>query len=423
MNFKKYRLAKPNDCEQNFIQLYDGRTPDKNLALFCGTSSEPQKSDSNMTHVRLFTHRDAFNGTDFQLHYTSFSEINASAGKKQCDPRTEFNCGDQTCIDVLLKCDGEFDCKYRYDEEATLCTRELGTGTVLTSEHMIIILVVFFSLVAAMCASISISCYNKIRDRRMREREYKERRSKEASVEVTLSSVPPPRPAQRAERMADDESSDGGGCYVPEVDMSVFSNNKQQQRPNGGDTIPKSKLRQQPHAQHYPYISESFESLASDVIVPPAPPPVPSHMRPRRDPSPPPPSYRIVAGKVVAANPVAKSIEAEPLMSSSRASTLDHNNSRNEVDPKSSWLRGPLESGAPSRTPYEPASRYKGGMSSRVTPAGPSTGGARGPLGSAYKVQGPRPYQPTPVGDASDSSRAHSVASTLSAPDALLGKR
>lgn len=67
----------------------------------------------------------------------------------------------------------------------------------------------------------------------------------------------------------------------------------------GGDTIPKTKLRQQAHAQHYPYISESFESLASDVIVPPAPPPVPSHMRPRRDPSPPPPSYRIVAGKVV----------------------------------------------------------------------------------------------------------------------------
>lgn len=181
-------------------------------------------------------------------------------------------------------------------------------------------------------------------------------------------------------------------------------------------------MRQQPQ-QHYPYISESFESLASDVIVPPAPPPVPLHMRtPRRDPSPPPPSYRIVAGKVVA-NPAKNEPPTNPL-SASRTSTLEHNNSRvrpgpEQVDPKSSWLRGPLESGAP---PPPSAARPKYGAS-RMTP----DGGPRGPL-AALKDRptafGPRPYQAvTPVGDASDSSRAHSVASTLSAPDALLGKR
>lgn len=40
-----------------------------------------------------------------------------------CDLKTEFNCGDQTCVDISLKCDGEFDCKYRYDEETTICAR------------------------------------------------------------------------------------------------------------------------------------------------------------------------------------------------------------------------------------------------------------------------------------------------------------
>ncbi|GFT19420.1 hypothetical protein TNCV_2533321 [Trichonephila clavipes] len=43
---------------------------------------------------------------------------------EQCDPKLEFNCGDQTCIDISLKCDGEYDCKYRYDEEPSLCARE-----------------------------------------------------------------------------------------------------------------------------------------------------------------------------------------------------------------------------------------------------------------------------------------------------------
>ncbi|KFM74696.1 Neuropilin and tolloid-like protein 2, partial [Stegodyphus mimosarum] len=76
MNFISYKLHRPNDCDQNFIQIFDGgRTPDKECIKFCGTTAEPQKTSTNMSYVRLFTHKDAFNDTDFTLHYTAFRPI------------------------------------------------------------------------------------------------------------------------------------------------------------------------------------------------------------------------------------------------------------------------------------------------------------------------------------------------------------
>lgn len=224
--------------------------------------------------------------------------------------------------------------------------------------------------------------------------------------------------------------------------------------------------------------------------MPPAPPPVPPHLKERRDPSPPPPTYRIVGGKVIA-NPTKNEPER---VQESRASTIDSKESgygrwpppdsrpasakpapvgynrpaektdtsirtldrepTGPMDLKSNFLRGPLEAGAPrstySRSPEIGLPKFG---TAKVTPDGP-----RGPLAgkipesergvplSTFR----RPYEPSPYPggyrppatrsylsrnadsslktqppvDASDkdSSRAHSVASTLSAPD-VIGKR
>lgn len=225
------------------------------------------------------------------------------------------------------------------------------------------------------------------------------------------------------------------------------------------------------------------------MVVPPAPPPVPPHLKERRDLSPPPPSYRIVGGKVIA-NPAKN--DPERALLESRASTIDskegygrwppqdsrpgsakpgpggYNRPSEKLDSsirtldreptgpadlKSSFLRGPLEAGAPRSTYSKSPSEIglpKFGMA-RVTPdgargplAGKTPAGDKGlPLATFRKPYEPNPYpggyrppvtRNYPVrttetdtlkaADASDkdSSRAHSVASTLSAPD-VIGKR
>lgn len=97
----------------------------------------------------------------------------------------------------------------------------MTASRMLTSEHMITILCVFFALVAAMCASIVVTCRNKIRDRRRKKREYKlARRSKEVSVEVlgleaALAAQAAEIGAARGRKPGWDV--DDGNCYVPEV--------------------------------------------------------------------------------------------------------------------------------------------------------------------------------------------------------------
>ncbi|KAH9362519.1 hypothetical protein HPB48_015567 [Haemaphysalis longicornis] len=64
------------------------------------------------------------------LHF--FSRVIATGQKLQayvlllsraesCDLEREFSCDDGWCIDVKLKCNGQFNCKYRYDEESSIC--------------------------------------------------------------------------------------------------------------------------------------------------------------------------------------------------------------------------------------------------------------------------------------------------------------
>ncbi|GFR00440.1 neuropilin and tolloid-like protein 1 [Trichonephila clavata] len=76
LNFKEFGLDRPNDCDQNFLQIFpDSRTPSEQVIQFCGTTAEPQRSTANISYVRLFTQRDAYNKTDFKIHFTSFREI------------------------------------------------------------------------------------------------------------------------------------------------------------------------------------------------------------------------------------------------------------------------------------------------------------------------------------------------------------
>ncbi|GBO42332.1 hypothetical protein AVEN_4297-1 [Araneus ventricosus] len=116
VNFQKYELKQPNNCDVNFIDVYEETlSDDTRMAQFCGTATEPQKSDGNLVYVRYFAVGDAIRDGKFEIVYTAFRESD------KCIP-TEFSCDDGTCIDKSLKCNKMYNCKYRYDEDPALCT-------------------------------------------------------------------------------------------------------------------------------------------------------------------------------------------------------------------------------------------------------------------------------------------------------------
>lgn len=54
VNFNNYLLARPNNCSANYIDIYENiLSEEKRKARFCGTATEPQKSDGNIINVRF----------------------------------------------------------------------------------------------------------------------------------------------------------------------------------------------------------------------------------------------------------------------------------------------------------------------------------------------------------------------------------
>lgn len=84
---------------------------------FCGVVAEPYESKSNILHVRFFATAAGIN-SDFTLFYTAFTKKKPSDGKNSsltCGEK-EFDCDDDTCIDISLVCDEQFNCKFKKDE-------------------------------------------------------------------------------------------------------------------------------------------------------------------------------------------------------------------------------------------------------------------------------------------------------------------
>ncbi|XP_067125690.1 neuropilin and tolloid-like protein 2 isoform X1 [Centruroides vittatus] len=246
IKFHHFSLPEPNHCDINMFEIYNESLSSSGMqGKFCGTKADSKTIDRNVAYVRFFglpwkyLKQSKKKGVEFfSLVYTAQRPVHSNG--KTCDPSLEFDCGDGFCIDSSLVCNGITNCKYKYDEEN--CEVGLSLASVLSSQQMISILIVFSIMILGMCISLSISCYTKVKQRQEKEREYRERRSKEASVECNLESgnergvdhvqnteIGSRRKAAKWLQDVDEEN----GCYVPEVDLSVF-----RKQPNGGDTIP-----------------------------------------------------------------------------------------------------------------------------------------------------------------------------------------
>ncbi|XP_074599408.1 tolloid-like protein 2 isoform X2 [Brevipalpus obovatus] len=318
-NFTKYKLAKPNECEENRIYLYYDSLERMPVMKYCGTAAESKEAESSLAFIRLFIQHTSVNIT-FEF-VVSFTAVRRITPPEQCTP-DEFYCEDSTCIDSSLKCDGEANCRLRYDENKSECEEADDAFTSFDSNHMIIILILFFCLVIGMCASIVVSCWGKIKERRQREMEYKLRRSNEPSIEcdldhaITMTGIGPPLRYEYGSRGEDsvvgknfvksstnlmmDPSSqeeDENGCYVPDMNFGVY-----RKQPNGGPSLLHDKYspdlghhpncsldhaisnecpfyRQHPLHQQHSHDTDNNRSGSESPIPPPPPPPAMSHLR------------------------------------------------------------------------------------------------------------------------------------------------
>ncbi|KAM7348824.1 neuropilin and tolloid-like isoform 2-T5 [Cochliomyia hominivorax] len=151
VKFVDFKLAKPNDCESNFLDIFPEQTVmPLRVKNFCGSAGEGITSESNILHVRFYAEQSAITSS-FSILYTAFRE----RGSSSC-AEDEYDCEDATCIAGNLKCNGRSNCKFLWDEEG--CKPE-DNGQ---SEHMIIIITVFGLILGGMVITFLVNCVRKI---------------------------------------------------------------------------------------------------------------------------------------------------------------------------------------------------------------------------------------------------------------------
>ncbi|XP_065350494.1 neuropilin and tolloid-like protein 1 isoform X3 [Cloeon dipterum] len=258
--FLKFKLEKPNDCDSNFVDVFSTQTDLPNrLKNFCGSIADSVTSTTNVLHVRFFGEAKAINST-FEALYTAFRDKAAGQG---CDS-DEFDCEDNTCISRSMRCNGRINCRFRWDEDECISKHV----SILNSEHIIIILVIFTLILSGMCFAFVFNCTRKlIRDHRIMKEHMRQSRENRLddvgrgpcpelhTVSMTMladnasgsfgadkirasmtrySSEPP-----RCRDTTPDEEEPGHGCYVPTLAGDP-----------GGSPLP-TALHDCPHGKRY----------------------------------------------------------------------------------------------------------------------------------------------------------------------------
>ncbi|XP_045505599.1 neuropilin and tolloid-like protein 1 [Colias croceus] len=169
LNFTHYALVKPNECEDNVVEVF-GYTLEyeARLAHYCGSvanaittkddTNKGKEDKGNIMYVRLFTSK-AGRGSSFNATFTAFRSLDPNRDEK-CDPDTEFDCADNTCIDIKLKCDNYAHCRLKADEEQDIC--KVAKESMLKQPHILVILIIFSLILSGMSFVFLFKCIRKL---------------------------------------------------------------------------------------------------------------------------------------------------------------------------------------------------------------------------------------------------------------------
>ncbi|GAB6025549.1 hypothetical protein CHUAL_011280 [Chamberlinius hualienensis] len=242
LNITSFTLAKPNDCDRNFIEIFvqseektkneadkSNREASVSLVKFCGSITDPEFSIGNRMTVLYYEDYEVLNSnksSHFEVLYTTFRKLEQG---EYCDPVTEFDCQDTTCIASSLKCNRKNNCKYSTDEEDC----DIIIASMFDSLQVKIILIFGLAILISIMIPSCLNFYKKLKNSSDSEsvadpssvRESIGQRTVEGSIAETnnLASV---------NGITNIGTDDDDGCYVPEVDLSIFL-----KRSNGGHSI------------------------------------------------------------------------------------------------------------------------------------------------------------------------------------------
>lgn len=74
MSFKKFKLEKPNECDMNYIDIFEEQTDLKNrVKHYCGSVADPFATNGTILQFRYFAIPSALN-TKFVAWFTAFRE-------------------------------------------------------------------------------------------------------------------------------------------------------------------------------------------------------------------------------------------------------------------------------------------------------------------------------------------------------------
>ncbi|XP_031638805.1 neuropilin and tolloid-like protein 1 [Contarinia nasturtii] len=167
LSVDKFDLEKKNDCKNNFLDIIGNNTnvsePTKH---FCGVVAEPHESKSNTLYVRFFATKQGLK-SKFSLSYTAFTKKKAVDGKNSTPTcgENEFDCDDETCIDMSLYCNEHPNCKFRKDEGSD-CPYHIKEDD--EKKDLWLIIAVFSALLGAMTSVFLFNCIRTlIRDQKI----------------------------------------------------------------------------------------------------------------------------------------------------------------------------------------------------------------------------------------------------------------
>ncbi|XP_028172948.1 neuropilin and tolloid-like protein 1 isoform X1 [Ostrinia furnacalis] len=162
LNFTRYELEFPNECEENVIQVFGSVLEyHAKLAQYCGSVANSVTSLGNEMYIRYFaslTARAAKKG-GFNATFTAFRSLNPNKDDK-CDAEEEFDCEDNTCIAAELQCDDVAHCRLKTDEDKDLC--KLETTSMISQPHIMVILVIFCLILSGMSFIFLFKCIRKL---------------------------------------------------------------------------------------------------------------------------------------------------------------------------------------------------------------------------------------------------------------------